>query len=161
MIIGFNHTSFTVADLDRAVRFWTEALGFEAASVSERHGDWQVPVTGVARARLRIAHLYGYGHHMEFIEYLEGAGAAIALHPNMSGVAHVCLEVEDIHATAERLFEQGATPQGEMVLVDEGSEPGSWAGYIRDPNGIVIELLELPKSRNGAVGKTQRGKDHD
>ena len=39
MITGFNHTSFTVADLDRAVGFWTEALGFEAASVSERHGD--------------------------------------------------------------------------------------------------------------------------
>lgn len=147
MITGFNHTSFTVADLDRAVRFWTEALGFEAASVSERHGDWQGTVTGVPGARLRVAHLYGYGHHMEFIEYLEGAGAAPALSPNMPGVAHVCLEVEDIHETAEKLFAQGATPQGEMIKVDEGAEPGSWAGYLRDPNGIVIELLELPKSR--------------
>ena len=147
MITGFNHTSFTVADLDLAVRFWTEALGFEAASVSERHGDWQGPVTGVPGARLRIAHLYRYGQHMEFIEDLEGAGAEVALGPDMPGVAHVCLEVEDIHGTADRLFEQGATRQGEMVLVDEGSEPGSYAGYLRDPNGIVIELLQLPKRR--------------
>ena len=146
MITGFNHTSFTVADLDTAVRFWTEALGFEAASVSERHGAWQEPVTGVPGARLRVAHLYGYGHHMEFIQYLAGAGDAVAMTPNMPGVAHVCLEVEDIHATTRRLFDLGATPQGEMVRVNEGSEPGSWAGYIRDPNGIVIELLELPKS---------------
>ena len=152
MITGFNHTSFTVADLDTAVRFWTEALGFEAASVSERHGNWQGPVTGVPGARLRVAHLYGHGHHMEFIQYLEGAGATVALAPNMPCVAHVCLEVEDIHATAGRLLDLGATPQGEMVLVDEGSEPGSWAGYIRDPNGIVIELLELPKSRQGQAG---------
>jgi catechol 2,3-dioxygenase-like lactoylglutathione lyase family enzyme len=147
MITGFNHTSFTVADLDLAVRFWTEALGFEAASVSERHGDWQGPVTGVPGARLRVAHLYGHGHHMEFIEYLEGAGAAVALAPNMPGVAHVCLEVEDIHETAKRLFEQGAMPQGEMLPIDDGAMSGSWAGYIRDPNGIVIELLELPKPR--------------
>ena len=147
MITGFNHTSFTVADLDRAVRFWTEALGFEAASVSERHGDWQGTVTGVPGARLRVAHLYGYGHHMEFIEYLEGAGAAPALSPNMPGVAHVCLEVEDIHETTEKLFAQGATRQGEMIEVDEGAAPGSWAGYLRDPNDIVIELLELPKPR--------------
>ena len=52
MITGFNHTSFTVADLDRTVRFWTEALGFRAASVSERSGDWQGRLTGVPQARL-------------------------------------------------------------------------------------------------------------
>ncbi len=39
MITGFNHTSFTVADLGTAVRFWTEALGFEAATVAERRGE--------------------------------------------------------------------------------------------------------------------------
>ena len=41
MITGFNHTSFTVADMDKSVRFWTEKLGFEAASVSPRQGSWQ------------------------------------------------------------------------------------------------------------------------
>ena len=57
MITGFNHTSFTVPDLDRSVKFWTEALGFRAASVSERSGDWQERLTGVPGARLRVAHL--------------------------------------------------------------------------------------------------------
>ena len=145
MITGFNHTSFTVADLGTAVRFWTEALGFEAASVAVRRGDWQGPVTGIPGARLKVAHLYGYGHHMEFIQYLESAGAAVPLDPSMAGVAHVCLEVSDIHATARRLLEQGATPQGEMVEVVEDSMRHCWAGYLRDPNGIVIELLELPE----------------
>ena len=151
MITGFNHTSFTVADVDRAVRFWTEGLGFEAASVSERHGDWQGPVTGVPDARLKVAHLYGHGHHMEFIQYLEASAPAPLLQPNMAGVAHVCLEVSDIHGTARRLLELGASPQGEMVLVDEGQVRGCWAGYIRDPSGIVIELLELPKSESDAA----------
>jgi catechol 2,3-dioxygenase-like lactoylglutathione lyase family enzyme len=142
VITGFNHTSFTVPDLDRAVRFWTDALGFRAASVGERSGDWQGRVTGVLGARLKVAHLYGYGHHMEFIQYLSGAAAATRYEPNMSGAAHVCLEVTDIQATAAQLLAAGATPQGEMAEVTMGAGAGGWAGYIRDPNGIIIELYE-------------------
>ena len=142
MITGFNHTSFTVTDLDRAVRFWTEALGFRAASVGERSGDWQARVTGVRGAKLRVAHLFGYGHHMEFIEYLSGTDASGLYQPNTRGAAHVCLEVTDIHATARDLLAAGATLQGEMAEVTTGVVAGGWAGYIRDPNGIIIELYE-------------------
>ncbi len=142
MITGFNHTSFTVPDLDRAVRFWTEALGFRAASVGERSGDWQTRVTGVRGARLKVAHLYGYSHHMEFIQYLSGTAASPRYEPNMSGAAHVCLEVTDIHRTAAQLLAAGATLQGEMAEVGSGAVAGGWAGYVRDPNGIIIELYE-------------------
>jgi len=143
MITGFNHTSFTVANLDRAVQFWTEGLGFKAASVSERTGDWQGRITGVPGARLKIAHLFGYGHHMEFVEYLEAAGSNLALSPNMSGAAHVCLEVSDIEHTVETLRSLGATPQGELIEVDSGPVKGCRAIYLRDPNGIILELEEI------------------
>ncbi|HUL05222.1 MAG TPA: VOC family protein [Candidatus Acidoferrum sp.] len=142
MITGFNHTSFTVPDLDRALRFWTEALGFRIASVGERSGDWQARVTGVPGARLRVAHLDGHGHHMEFIQYLSGTAESPRYEPNMAGAAHVCLEVTDIHRTAARLLAAGATLQGEMAEVTTGVAVGGWAGYIRDPNGIIIELYE-------------------
>jgi catechol 2,3-dioxygenase-like lactoylglutathione lyase family enzyme len=146
MITGFNHTSFTVADLDVAVKFWTEAMGFEAATVAERHGDWQGPVTGVPGARIKVAHLFGHGHHMEFIQYLESEGRSVPLSPNMPCVAHVCLECSDIRETARLLRAHGATPQGEMVEVSEASMRPCKAGYLRDPNGVIIELLELPRS---------------
>ena len=148
MITGFNHTSFTVPDLDRAVRFWTEALGFRADSVGERCGDWQERVTGVRGARLKVAHLYGYGHHMEFIQYLSGATASARYEPSMSGAAHVCLEVSDIHATAAKLLAVGATLQGEMAEATTGAVAGGWAGYIRDPNGIIIELYEPASAKS-------------
>jgi catechol 2,3-dioxygenase-like lactoylglutathione lyase family enzyme len=144
MITGFNHTSFTVTDLDRSVKFWTEALGFRAASVSERNGDWQERLTGVSGARLRVAHLYGYGHHMEFIQYLDGAAQGPAIEPNRSGAAHVCLEVTDIAAVVGMLLQAGATAQGAIVEVTSGPVSGGQASYIRDPNGILIELYEPP-----------------
>ncbi len=143
MIIGFDHTSFTVADIGKSVGFWTEALGFEAASVSSRSGNWQGKVTGIPGAELMVAHLHGYGHHMEFIQYLEGAAAAPPLQPSMPGVAHVCLKVDNIERTWRDLLAAGATTQGEIATVAIGAAKPCKAAYIRDPNGIIIELLEL------------------
>jgi catechol 2,3-dioxygenase-like lactoylglutathione lyase family enzyme len=149
VIVGFNHTSFTVANLNRAVQFWTEGLGFRATSVSERTGAWQGQVTGIPGAKLKIAHLVGYGHHMEFIEYLEASDNSVTLQPNSAGVAHVGLEVEDIEDTINTLATMGATPQGKLIEVDSGPFTGCRAIYMRDPNGVIIELEEIPKKVNG------------
>jgi catechol 2,3-dioxygenase-like lactoylglutathione lyase family enzyme len=143
MITGFNHTSFTVADMDRSVRFWTEMLGFKAASVSPRHGNWQETATGIAGASLIVAHLHGHGHHIEFIQYVNGAIDGAAPQPALTGAAHVCLEVDDIARTWDELLAAGASEQGKIASVKAGPVEGCLAGYIRDPNGIIIELLEV------------------
>jgi catechol 2,3-dioxygenase-like lactoylglutathione lyase family enzyme len=143
MITGFNHTSFTVADMDKSVKFWTELLGFKAASVSPREGRWQEDVTGIAGASLMVAHLYGHGHHIEFIQYLAGAIPGVAPQPALRGAAHVCLETDDIDRTWDALLKAGATAQGAIATVTTGAVGGAKAGYIRDPNGILIELLQL------------------
>ena len=142
MITGFDHTSFTVADMEKSVRFWTEQLGFKAASVSPRQGKWQEEVTGIAGASLMVAHLYGHGHHIEFIQYLGGAVEGTAPTPALVGAAHVALETDDIEATWKALLAAGATPQGRISLVTTGAVAGVRAGYIRDPNGILIELVQ-------------------
>src|ERR1700742_3675536 len=107
MITGFNHTSFTVTDMDKSVRFWTDQLGFKAASVSPREGRWQEEVTGIAGASLMVAHLYGHGHHIEFIQYLEGALPGSAPQPALRGAAHVCLETDDIESMWDALLKAG------------------------------------------------------
>ena len=147
MITGFNHTSFSVTDMDQSVRFWTTALGFEARSVSPRSGAWQSVVTGVQGAELLVAHLYGHGTHIEFIQYLSGAGSAVRPEPNMACAAHVCFDVTDIESTWAALLDAGAVPQGQITLVDNGPVRGLKAGYLRDPNGIIIELVETPSAK--------------
>ncbi len=52
MITGFNHTSFTVRNLDKAVAFWSGVLGFHPGTVAGRQGLWQEGVTGVAAPSL-------------------------------------------------------------------------------------------------------------
>ena len=142
MITGVNHVSFTVPDIDKAVRFWCDVLGFDGAPICERHGPWVEKVTGVAGARIRVVHLHGYGHHMEFIQYADGARENPADLPDRPGVGHVCLEVDDIHDTERRLLAAGATPLGAMTEIRESGMTPCIAGYMRDPNGIIIELLQ-------------------
>ncbi len=143
MITGFNHTSFTVADIGKSVEFWTKKLGFEAASVSPRSGRWQEQVTGVPGASLIVAHLYGHGQHIEFVQYAAGSIPGSPPSPSAASAAHVCLEVDDIDRTWSDLLEAGAAPQGEVTLIDQAPVKKCKAAYLRDPNGIIIELLEL------------------
>jgi catechol 2,3-dioxygenase-like lactoylglutathione lyase family enzyme len=143
MITGFNHTSFTVRNLDKALAFWTGALGFEAASVSPREGHWQEGVTGVTGAELKVAHLYGHGAHIELIEYTAGAAPEHRFEPSTPCAGHICLEVDDIDTEWARLMAAGARPQGVVTAVDNGPAAGLRAAYLRDPDGIIIELVEM------------------
>ena len=45
MIQSFDHTSFTVADIEGAVAFWRDVMGFAVADLSSREGDWLVALT--------------------------------------------------------------------------------------------------------------------
>jgi catechol 2,3-dioxygenase-like lactoylglutathione lyase family enzyme len=142
MIIGFDHTSFTVADLDAALRFWT-ALGFDGPGIATRDAAWVPAVTGVPGARIRVAHLHGHGHHLEFIEYAGGGREPQTALPDRPGVGHVCLRVSDIHRMHATMLAAGGSRLGEMTEIRQPGMKPCIAGYMRDPNGIIVELLEL------------------
>ena len=96
-------------------------------------------------AELLVAHLYGHGTHLELIQYLQGQGDRRRIDPNEPCAAHVCFEVEKIEESWRMLLAAGATPQGEIALVDSGPGKGLRAGYLRDPGGILIELVETSR----------------
>ena len=74
---------------------------------------------------------------------LAGAMPGAAPSPAVRGAAHVCLETDDIEHAWAALMKAGATAQGAISTVTTGAVGGAKAGYIRDPNGILIELLQL------------------
>jgi catechol 2,3-dioxygenase-like lactoylglutathione lyase family enzyme len=127
----FDHTGFVTPDMDVTIAFWTEVIGLEARSDVERTGDWIAAFTGIAGAKLRIAHLFGEGVHLEFIQFL-AAGVPASL-PDPSDDPQVCLD---------RMISFGATPVGRVTTITEGAAAGLTGCYLRDPNGILIELLQ-------------------
>jgi catechol 2,3-dioxygenase-like lactoylglutathione lyase family enzyme len=150
VITAFNHTSFTVPDIALAVRFWSDVLGFASSGIVERRGAWVEAVTGVAGARIKVAHLHGYGHHMEFIEYAGGSRDRAGDRADRPGTGHVCLEVADIHETERVMRAAGATGVGTMTEISDPGMTPCIAGYLRDPSGIIIELLQLKRAAQAA-----------
>jgi catechol 2,3-dioxygenase-like lactoylglutathione lyase family enzyme len=142
-----SHTSFTVSDLDRSIAFYRDLLGLELRATIRRNTGWIAAMTGFDGADLRIAALVepGGGHVLELIEYVSPSGAAPRPIPtNDVGAAHVCFEVDDLQAEAERLRAAGVVFVGEVVQVTEPPGVGGCAAYFRDPDGIPLELHQPP-----------------
>lgn len=51
---------------------------------------------------------------------------------------HIAFNVKNIHEFAERLIKNGATPHEGITIVASGDR----AGFVRDPNGIPLQLIE-------------------
>jgi catechol 2,3-dioxygenase-like lactoylglutathione lyase family enzyme len=142
MIRAFDHTSFTVPSIDVAVAFWRDAMGFTVASDSLREGPFLGAVVGLPGARARIAHLHGHGQHLEFIEYLDPPGQPALPAPNDRCAGHVAFVSDDVAADTARLVAAGAIRQGAVTAVTGGPYVGASAVYLRDPNGVILEIYQ-------------------
>lgn len=144
-----HHTGFTVADLDRSLRFYRDLLGLETVAEQEKQGGYLAAIVGHPDAHVRMAHLRvpGDAHVVELFEYLapEG-GRAGALDPADVGTSHLCFVVDDLQALYDRL--RGAEVDSFVsppVDVDTGINRGGCALYLRDPDGIPVELFQPPR----------------
>ncbi|MDA0663689.1 MAG: VOC family protein [Proteobacteria bacterium] len=145
-VLGTNHTSFTVSNLDRTVAFFVEALGFEMISRAPRDPAIIQRVTGVKGAELHIAYVQGPGHRLELIQYLAPAdrGRVRAL-PCDTGFAHIAYDVDDIDAAIAASAPHGVLPIGDPVAIDKGPNTGGRVVYMRDPDDVTIEFIERPQ----------------
>jgi lactoylglutathione lyase len=141
------HTGLTVRDLDRSLAFYRDTLGMETVFEQEKEGGYLAAIVGYPGARVRMAHLAfpGDGHRLELFQYLQPEPRGEAGEPRDVGITHVCLLVEDIVAVHERLRAAGVDFYSDPVLVDTGANTGGVGVYLRDPDGITLELFQRPK----------------
>jgi glyoxylase I family protein len=142
-VLSFNHTAFTVSDLDEVIPFFRDLLGFELTSRAPRDPRLIRRMTAIDGADLEIAYVVGPGHRIELIEYQAPADREVVV-PRLcdSGAAHVALNVEGIEALVAASAAYGFTAVGEIIEVDAGPNQGSKAVYLRGPDGITVEYIE-------------------
>jgi catechol 2,3-dioxygenase-like lactoylglutathione lyase family enzyme len=144
-IAGAHHTSFTVADLDRSVAFFRDGLGLELLHTREIGADYFGRIVGLPGCVVRTALLrVPGGHHVELFQYLTPPGQPCRPRPCDPGSAHLCLVVEDLDGLHRELAGLGASFVTDPVLVTAGPNRGGYGLYLRDPNGILIELFQPP-----------------
>jgi catechol 2,3-dioxygenase-like lactoylglutathione lyase family enzyme len=144
---GLHHTCYTVSDLDRSVAFYRDLLGCEVLAEQEKEGGYLAAIVGYPDAHVRMAHLRvpGTDHVIELFEYLAPAGTRADIEPRNVGASHLCFLVDDLPALYEQLREQGVDSfVSPPVEVDTGVNKGGYALYLRDPDGISVELFQPP-----------------
>jgi catechol 2,3-dioxygenase-like lactoylglutathione lyase family enzyme len=141
-----HHTGLTVADLDRSLHFWRDAMGMEVLFQQEKAGGYLEAIVGEPGAHVRMAHLAfgGEGPRIELFQYLAPSGGQHRLRPADVGFAHVCVACDDLDERLERLIAAGGRPFSKPVEVDTGVNKGGRSVYLRDPDGHVVELERLP-----------------
>ena len=145
----------TVADMDRAVDFYTRVLTFEKVSEVEAAGRQFELMTGVFGARARIARLRLGNESIELTEFLAPKGRLIPadMRPNDLAFQHIAIIVSDMSAAYQRLRLLGArhASSGPQRLPDwNPSAGGISAFYFRDPDHHFLEVLQFPPSKGEA-----------
>jgi catechol 2,3-dioxygenase-like lactoylglutathione lyase family enzyme len=141
-----HHTGYTVGDLDRSLAFYRDLLGLEVLATQEKQGGYLAAVVGYPDAHVRMAHLRAPGgdHVVELFQYLAPDGERPGrLEPCNVGTSHLCFVVDDLHALYERLLAAGVdTFVCPPEPIDTGINRGGFALYLRDPDGIPVELFQ-------------------
>jgi catechol 2,3-dioxygenase-like lactoylglutathione lyase family enzyme len=141
-----HHVGLICSDLDRSIYFYHDLLGFQFQN--EPTGWFEGPHlekgVNVPNAKLRQVSLWvDDTTTFELIEYADRAdttGKPVA--NNHLGAAHVCFEVDDIHATKAELESHGVKFYSEVNVVDEGPLAGWRWCYFSDPDGLALELIQ-------------------
>jgi catechol 2,3-dioxygenase len=134
--VDIGHVHLKVSDIDRALAFYRDVLGFE---VTQRFGD--------DAAFLSAG---GYHHHLGLNTWESRGGSAPP--PGTTGLYHVAIRYPDratLGDALQRLVEAGVPVSG---ATDHGV---SEAIYLSDPDGNGIELYrdrprkEWPRAQDG------------
>jgi catechol 2,3-dioxygenase len=136
--VGIGHVHLKVADLDRALAFYRDVLGFE---VMQRIGD--------SAAFLSAG---GYHHHIGLNTWESAGGAPPA--PGTTGLHHLAILYPDRPTLADALRRVSAAG----LPLEGASDHGvSEALYLRDPDGNGVELScdrpadQWPRAADGSV----------
>jgi len=144
-VLGFNHTNFTVSDLDRAIGVFRELLGFELLSRAPRDAVIIERMTGLPRPEIEVAFLKGPGHTVELIAYRSPADRG-RMRGRLcdAGASHLALDVDAAEAAVAGAAGYGFAPVGEIVTIDAGPNAGSKVVYVRDEDGVTLEFIQKP-----------------
>jgi len=151
--LSVHHVGFTVSDLDRSVDWYTHFLGVEPAAVQK---GWDPPYMGETIGYPRCEIEWAYfdlpgGGSLELVKYVRPETSWVDVETYNVGNGHLCLLVADIHTEYERLEGLASFQSAAPVEVSTGPNAGGWGAYLRDPDGITIQLLQAPQHRRQQV----------
>lgn len=145
---SFSHIGITVPDIKKAVRFYSEVMGWyvimEASVVKKEKetaiGQMCIDVFGEDWSEFEIAHLSASdGIGIELFSFSHGIKKAPGFNPFNTGLFHFCVQDPDIESLVNRIVASGGKQRMPIREYYPGDKPYKMC-YVEDPFGIVFEI---------------------
>jgi len=136
MLKKINHVAIAVKDLEEATLFYQNVLGLNLSGVEV-----------VTAQKTKVGFLKIGESNIELVQPTEPDSPLTKfLETKGPGIHHLCLEVDEIEAEIKALLEKGAT------MIDQKPRSGAHDSKVafihpKSSNGVLIELVELPKGQ--------------
>src|SRR5712691_4367596 len=133
--------SMTVADLDRAVDFYSKVLTFEKVSDTEVAGETYEHLQGVFGLRMHVVRMRLGDEYIELTEYLAPKGRSIPVdaHSNDRSFQHIAIIVSDMDK---------AYPLLRQNKVEHASTgPQRLPEWNKNADGHPREILQFPPDK--------------
>jgi catechol 2,3-dioxygenase-like lactoylglutathione lyase family enzyme len=140
MFVRMDHVALSVRDMERAIAFYGNTLGFQV--VFDRVFTTEMArLIGEPEVEVRIVHLRLEGAMLELFHYRTPEGRARPEGQRQCdlGLTHIGFIVSDFDATHARLCELGVSFLGEAVEI----RPGVRVAYFHGAEGEVCEMREI------------------
>lgn len=141
-----HHAGVTVASIERSLRFYRDLLGLRAVGDTRLTDPRIAALLGTDSIDLRLVNLdTGDGRIIELLEYAHPRGRTVDYTSRDSGTGHVAIEVDDLDRVRAGIEAAGGSVISREV-VTAGDSEGIFAHarllYVRDPDGMILELVE-------------------
>ncbi|MES5099032.1 VOC family protein [Agrobacterium sp. BA1120] len=132
-VIAVDHTGLSVASLEKAIQFWTEAMGFDLARQGEMSGEFLREATGVDDPRCRMALATApNGYPIELLEYSTDLRLGrTPLSAGAIGAAHIAFPVTDILMAIARVERAGWAVKGAAANTSRPPMRNNGRVYLR------------------------------
>jgi catechol 2,3-dioxygenase-like lactoylglutathione lyase family enzyme len=151
MFEAVHHVGVTVVDLDASLDFWQCLVGAQPRNRRVLDGPQVGTMVGYPGIRIDSCWLDLPGDiALELLQYLDRDEAPYDPGTAHPGNVHLCFEVDDMdeaHAHALACGAQAVT--GTPIEVGAGPRAGTRLAYLRDPDGVTIELVQPPRPASG------------
>ena len=143
---GIHHYGRVVSDMDSALVFYRDLLGFNEVVDEDLVGeaiDAQVAIEGAHLRTVMLARAPD-GPMLELIAYRRPPSTPRppTASQNDIGCDHLCLLVDDIDGEYQRLRDAGVVFTSPPQFIDEGHFAGDHAVFCLDPDGLTVELWQ-------------------
>lgn len=144
-----HHSAIVTHEIDESLRFWRDGIGLEVSMDTSFEGDWPT-LFGAPTSKLHSIFLNERGDTdpdagvVELVDFGPGLAANPVNETPQTGFFLLSLNV-DYDATLARLASLGLGGEPHEI-----STSGIRMAVVRDPNGVLVELIEQRSSRTPA-----------